>query len=365
MRWQGVRRPPATQDVRGAQHPAPGRVPSLRGQARLTEESVEAALREIRLALLEADVNFRVVKAFVDRVRDRAVDQEVLRSLTPDAARRAHRARRDAGAVRRHDRRAAAGGLVAAGGDAAGAPGLRQDDDGGEARRVAGPSGAPRAARVDRRAAAGGHRAAVRGGAAGRRCGCTTPTGEMDPVARAAGALTATTNLGFDTLIVDTAGRLHIDDELMAELEAIKRAVAAGDRLFVADAMTGQDAIKSAGEFNRRIGVTGVVLTKTGWRRAGRRGAVGRLGARACRSRSSAAASACRTSSRSTPTAWCRGCSAWATCCRSSRRPSRPSRPRTRRGSSRRSGATSSRSRTSAISCGRSGRWARSSRSWA
>ena len=57
---------------------------SLRGQARLTEESVEAALREIRLALLEADVNFRVVKAFIDRVRDQAIDQEVLRSLTPD-----------------------------------------------------------------------------------------------------------------------------------------------------------------------------------------------------------------------------------------------------------------------------------------
>src|SRR6187402_3714281 len=57
---------------------------SLRGEARLTEETVEAALREIRMALLEADVNFKVVKAFIDRVRDRAVDQEVLRSLTPD-----------------------------------------------------------------------------------------------------------------------------------------------------------------------------------------------------------------------------------------------------------------------------------------
>jgi signal recognition particle subunit SRP54 len=84
----------------------------------------------------------------------------------------------------------------------------------------------------------------------------------MDPVARAKGALAEAANLGFDVVIVDTAGRLHIDDELMDELEAIKAATAPVDLLFVADAMTGQDAIKSAGEFNRRIGVTGVVLSK-------------------------------------------------------------------------------------------------------
>ena len=86
--------------------------------------------------------------------------------------------------------------------------------------------------------------------------------GEMDPVKRAAGALAEAKNGGFDVVIVDTAGRLHIDDELMDELQAIKAAVSPVDQLFVADAMTGQDAIKSAGEFNRRIGVTGVVLTK-------------------------------------------------------------------------------------------------------
>jgi signal recognition particle subunit SRP54 len=88
------------------------------------------------------------------------------------------------------------------------------------------------------------------------------PEGEMDPVVRASGALAATRNLGFDTLIVDTAGRLHIDDDLMAELEAVKAAVAPTDLLYVADAMTGQDAVKSAGEFNHRVGTTGVVLTK-------------------------------------------------------------------------------------------------------
>jgi signal recognition particle subunit SRP54 len=88
------------------------------------------------------------------------------------------------------------------------------------------------------------------------------PEGEMDPVARASGALASLRNLGFDTLIVDTAGRLHIDDELMGELEAIKAAVDPTDMLYVADAMTGQDAVKSAGEFHHRVGATGVVLTK-------------------------------------------------------------------------------------------------------
>ena len=84
----------------------------------------------------------------------------------------------------------------------------------------------------------------------------------LDPVERARGALTEAKTKGFDTIIVDTAGRLHIDDELMDELQAIKAAVSPSDLLYVADAMTGQDAIKSAGEFNRRMGVTGVVLTK-------------------------------------------------------------------------------------------------------
>jgi signal recognition particle subunit SRP54 len=88
------------------------------------------------------------------------------------------------------------------------------------------------------------------------------PAGLMDPVARAKGAVAEAGTLGFDTVIVDTAGRLHIDDELMAELVAIKNATDPSDLLFVADAMTGQDAIKSAGEFNARVGVTGVVMTK-------------------------------------------------------------------------------------------------------
>ncbi len=88
------------------------------------------------------------------------------------------------------------------------------------------------------------------------------PAGNLDPVSRARGAMVEARNTGCDVVIVDTAGRLHIDDELMRELVAIKGAVTPTDLLYVADAMTGQDAIKSAGEFNRQIGVSGIVLSK-------------------------------------------------------------------------------------------------------
>ena len=97
--------------------------------------------------------------------------------------------------------------------------------------------------------------------AARAACGCTIPPACWIP-SRARGAVAEAANLGFDTVIVDTAGRLHIDDELMAELVAVREATDSSDRLFVADAMTGQDAVRSAGEFNARVGVTGVVLTK-------------------------------------------------------------------------------------------------------
>jgi len=234
---------------------------SLRGEARLTEETVEAALREIRMALLEADVNFKVVKAFIDRVRDRAVDQEVLKSLTPEQ--QVVRIVRDE--------------MLALFGDAQG--GLAQTSERPRVVMLLGLQGSgktttsaklgkwlakqgkhPLLVSTDVRRPAAIQQLSVVGKQAGVRV--HDPAGEMDPVKRAAGALAEAKNGGFDTVIVDTAGRLHIDDELMGELAAIKAAVKPVDQLFVADAMTGQDAIKSAGEFNRRIGVTGVVLSK-------------------------------------------------------------------------------------------------------
>ena len=233
---------------------------SLRGEVRLTPEHVETALREIRLALLEADVNFKVVKAFIDRVRDQAMDQAVLKSLSP--GQQVIKIVRDE--------------MLALFGDAEG--GLRKDAatprvvlllglQGSGKTTTSGKLGKwlarqgkhPLLVSTDVRRPAAIQQLSIVGEKADVK---VYEPQSMDPVARASGALAEAKAKGFDTVIVDTAGRLHIDDELMDELQAIKAAVQPSDLLYVADAMTGQDAIKSAGEFNRRVGVTGVVLTK-------------------------------------------------------------------------------------------------------
>src|SRR5918995_3775864 len=234
---------------------------SLRGEARLTEQTVEAALREIRMALLEADVNFKVVKAFIDRVRDRAVDQDVLKSLTP--AQQVVRIVRDEMLALFGD---AQGGLPASQARPRvvmllGLQGSGKTTTSAKLGKWLTKQGKhPLLVSTDVRRPAAIQQLSVVGKQAGVRV--HDPAGEMDPVKRAAGALAEAKNGGFDVVIVDTAGRLDIDDEVMDELRAIKAAVKPVDQLFVADAMTGQDAIKSAGEFNRRIGVTGVVLSK-------------------------------------------------------------------------------------------------------
>jgi signal recognition particle subunit SRP54 len=234
---------------------------SIKGETRLTESTVENALREIRLALLEADVNFKVVKAFVDRVRDRAMDQAVLKSLTP--SQQVIKIVRDE--------------LLALFGDAKG--GLQETSarprvilmlglqgsgktttTGKLAKWLAKQGRHPIVVSTDVRRPAAIQQLAIVAEQAGVRV--HDPAGEMDPVARAKGALAEARAVGNDVVIVDTAGRLHIDDELMKELVAIKEISGPSDLLYVADAMTGQDAIKSAGEFNAQIGVTGVVLTK-------------------------------------------------------------------------------------------------------
>jgi signal recognition particle subunit SRP54 len=233
----------------------------IRGEGRLTEQNVELALREIRMALLEADVNFKVVKAFIDRVRDRAVDQAVLKSLTPDQ--QVVRIVRDEMLALFGD---AEGGLPASNQRPRvimllGLQGSGKTTTSAKLGRWLTKQGRhPVLVSTDVRRPAAIQQLAVVGKQAGVRV--YDPAGELDPVTRASGALADARNVGSDVVIVDTAGRLHIDDELMDELQAIKAAVQPSDQLFVADAMTGQDAIKSAGEFNRRIGVTGVVLTK-------------------------------------------------------------------------------------------------------
>jgi signal recognition particle subunit SRP54 len=233
---------------------------ALRGEVRLTETQVEDVLREIRLALLEADVNFNVVKAFIDRVRDRAMDQAVLRSLSP--AQQVVKIVRDellalfAGTE---------GGLTK---DAPkprvvlllGLQGAGKTTTSAKLGRwLKRQGGNPVMVSTDVRRPAAIQQLEIVGEQAGVK---VYAPDTMDPVARAKGALAEARAKGHDTVIVDTAGRLHIDDDLMVELQAIKDAVQPSDLLYVADSMTGQDAIKSAGEFNRRVGVTGVVLTK-------------------------------------------------------------------------------------------------------
>lgn len=236
---------------------------TLRGETRLTPENVEAALREIRLALLEADVNFKVVKAFVDRVRDRALGQDVLRSLSPS-----HQVVK----IVRDE-------MVALFGDTEG--GLKPSNKRPRVILLLGLQGAGKTTTAgklakwltkqgkhallvstDVKRPAAIQQLTVVAQKAGLGVRVHDPAGQLDPVARAKGAVIEATNLGYDVVIVDSAGRLHIDDELMTELEAIRDATQASDLLYVADAMTGQDAIKSAGEFNRRLGVSGVILSK-------------------------------------------------------------------------------------------------------
>src|SRR5216117_3955494 len=238
---------------------------SLRGETRLTPESIEAALREIRLALLEADVNFKVVKAFIDRVRDRAMDSvedgTVLRGLVP--SQQVVRIVRDEmialfgnteGGLQPSAKRPRVVLLL-------GLQGAGKTTTAGKLGKWLMKQGRhPLLVSTDVKRPAAIEQLNVVGRKASLRV--FDPPGVVDPVARAKGALAEAGNLGFDTIIIDSAGRLHIDDELMDELVAIRDVTDASDKLFVADAMTGQDAIKSAGEFNRRVGVTGVVLTK-------------------------------------------------------------------------------------------------------
>lgn len=234
---------------------------SLRGEVRLTPETIESALRQIRMALLEADVNFKVVKAFIDRVRDRSIDEKVLDSLTPS---------QQVVAIVRDE-------MLALLGD--GGTGLGTTTERPQVVLMLGLQGSgktttsaklgrwlvaqgryPLLVSTDVRRPAAIAQLNVLCAQAGLRV--HDPEADLDPISRATGTVVKAKQLGFDTVIVDTAGRLHMDDEFMSELEAMKGAISPSDLLYVADAMTGQDAIKSAGEFHRRAQITGLVLSK-------------------------------------------------------------------------------------------------------
>jgi signal recognition particle subunit SRP54 len=232
----------------------------LKGEGKVGEEALAAALRQIRLALLEADVHVRVVRPFIERVRERALGAEVLQSLTP--------AQQVIKIVR--DELTALLGEEGAELELRGRPAVvllcglqgsgKTTTAGKLALRLAGRGRHPALVAGDLQRAAAVEQLVQVGAAVGVPV-VAPREGEAVP-ALAERALREAREAGRDTLIFDTAGRLHVDAPLMAELAALARQLAPDEVLFVADAMTGQDAVASAERFAADLPLTGVILTK-------------------------------------------------------------------------------------------------------
>jgi signal recognition particle subunit SRP54 len=233
----------------------------VRGQTRLTEQNVAGALADVRTALLEADVNVRVVRAFLDSVQRRALGEEVPGGLTAgqffvkcvsdeltDLLGTQHTGLQLEGVspavvmlvgLQGSGKTSTAGKL---------AKFLKEQ---GKTPYLV-PADVYRPAAIEQ----------LQTLAATLGVACYPSTTAQDPVDIAQAALAAGRAAGADVVLIDTAGRLHIDDELMRELERIKAAVQPKEVLFVADGLTGQDAVTTAQAFHERIGITGHVLTK-------------------------------------------------------------------------------------------------------
>jgi signal recognition particle subunit SRP54 len=236
----------------------------LRGHGRLSEAQVDAALREVRLALLEADVNFKVVKDFIARVRERAVGEEVLRSLTP--AQQVIKIVHDELIVTLGERtvplawapRPPTVVLMA------GLQGSGKTTTAAKLGRwLAAKGRKPLLVACDLQRPAAVRQLEVLGEQAGLPVFAPERGGDgADPVAVARRARDEADRTGRDVLLVDTAGRLAIDAEMMAQAAAVREAVDATEVLLVVDAMTGQDAVATAQAFQEGVDVTGFVLTK-------------------------------------------------------------------------------------------------------
>jgi len=235
----------------------------LRRRGALGEEDVAAALREIRIALLEADVALPVVKDFINAVRDRAVGQEVLRSVTP--------AQMVVKIVHDHLVETLGGtGEVGLNLNAVPPVVIMMIGLQGSGKTTSAAKIALRLRNRDKKkvliASLDVQRPAAQEQLAvlGRQVGVASlaiVAGER-PLAIARRAVQTGRLEGYDVVILDTAGRLHIDEELMLELAAVRDATLPTETLLVADAMTGQDAVNVAKSFNERVGVTGIMLTR-------------------------------------------------------------------------------------------------------
>jgi signal recognition particle subunit SRP54 len=234
---------------------------NLKGQGHISVRHVEESMREIRLALLEADVHFKVVKEFVARVREKATGHEVLRSLTP--GQQVVRIVRDE--------------LVHLLGQES--AGLRFSKVSPSVILIVGLQGSGKTTTTGKLGlwlTGNGHQPVMVSTDVYRPAAIeqlSVISGEVgvpvyedrqitDPVELSKNALQHARNMGLDVLLVDTAGRLHIDEELMGELEQIKEVTQPAEILLVADAMTGQDAVNSARDFNQRLDLSGMILTK-------------------------------------------------------------------------------------------------------
>ena len=231
------------------------------GRAQLDESNIQEGLREVRLALLEADVNFKVVKDFIERVRERALGSDVARNLNP--------AQQVVKIV--HEELVALLGGEATGLNLSGKPphvimmvGLqgsgKTTSSGKLAHWLREQKHKPYFVPADVYRPAAIEQLATLAGQLGMPCYPSTTM--MNPVDIAANAIREAEAAGCDVVLLDTAGRLHIDEALMQELVAIKGRVRPQEILFVADAMTGQDAVTVAEAFDRALDITGVVLTK-------------------------------------------------------------------------------------------------------
>ncbi len=238
---------------------------SLRGQAVLNEENMQETMRELRLALLEADVNFKVVKQFIDQVQAKAVGQQVATALSPgeqvikivrdelieilgrDTARMKFASQPPTVVLM--------AGLQGSGKTTTSGKLAHWFKNGGHRPLLVSVDVYRPAAREQLRVVAQAIKAQIYQGEVGE-----ANTATVEKLAKE--ARREAINSGCDVLIVDTAGRLHIDDQLMDEMQSLKRLLNPSEILVVADAVTGQDAVRSADEFHKKLSLTGVVLTK-------------------------------------------------------------------------------------------------------
>src|SRR5271167_428178 len=252
---------------------------SLRGQARLTEENISEALREIRLALLEADVNFKVVKELIDRIQAKAVGQEVLTALSPGEQvikivrdELVETLGKDTARVKFASQPPTVvlmAGLQGSGKTTTSGKLANWFKTGGHRPLLVSVDVYRPAAREQLKVVAQAVKAQIYEGHIAADAYVRGADESVHPYANSADverlakeARREAIVSGCDVLIVDTAGRLHIDDQLMDEIQSLKKLLNPSEILFVADAMTGQDAVRSAEEFHKKLSLTGVVLTK-------------------------------------------------------------------------------------------------------